>query len=182
MTATTNYLFTSARLGFRPWRNADFAPLVAMNADPEVMEFFEDTMTEKQSLAFVDRMKEEYARSGYCYFPVEELATSDFVGIIGLSLKTFKSAWTPNVDIGWRLVKKHWYKGYATEGAARCITYGLHTLKLPKIISLAPAINTRSIAVMQKIGMVKAGEFIHPQIAHVPLLKNCVMYETAHPQ
>ncbi len=148
-----------------------------MNSDPIVMEFFEDVMTAEQSTSFFERMKKEYAESGHCYFPVEELETGDFIGIIGLSLKTFESKWTPNVDIGWRLAQKHWNKGYATEGAKRCLEYGFNDLLLPKIICIAPAINVKSEKVMQKIGLTKAGNFIHPYLVDNERLRKCVMYE-----
>ncbi len=173
----SNYLFTSPRLGFKAWEESDLPKLIEMNLDAEVMEFFEDVMTAEQSTAFFERMKKGYAESGRCYFPVEELETGEFIGIIGLSLKTFESKWTPNVDIGWRLVQKHWNKGYATEGAKRCLEYGLNDLKLEKIICIAPAINAKSVNVMKKIGMVKAGDFMHPQLITNERLRDCVMFE-----
>ncbi len=174
----SNYLFTSARLGFKLWDESDLPKLTAMNADPVVMEFFEDVMDAEQSTAFFERMKKEYQNSGYCYFPVEEIETGDFIGIIGLSLKTFKSEFTPNVDIGWRLVQKHWNKGYATEGAKRCLQYGFEEIGIKKIISLTPIINLNSIKVMEKIGLIKAGTFIHPKIKDNKRLRECVMYVT----
>ncbi len=176
MPSLPNYLFTSARLGFRPWEETDLPKLIAMNADPVVMEYFEDTMTAEESSAFFERMEKEYQNSGHCYFPVEELATGDFIGIIGLSLKTFESDYTPNVDIGWRLVQKHWHKGYATEGAKCCLQYGLKNLGLKKIISLTPVINTKSENVMKKIGMMKESDFLHPQLLTNKRLRDCVMY------
>lgn len=171
------YLFTSDRLGFKRWDDSDLPKLIKMNADPTVMKFFEDVMTKDQSSSFFERMKKEYAETGRCYFPVEELETGDFIGIIGLSLKTFESDYTPNVDIGWRLVQKHWNKGYATEGAKRCLDYAFNDLKLEKIICIAPVVNVKSEKVMQKIGLVKVGTFIHPQLLNNKKLQECVMYQ-----
>ncbi len=57
MPSLPNYLFTSARLGFRPWEETDLPRLIAMNADPVVMEYFEDTMTAEESSAFFERME-----------------------------------------------------------------------------------------------------------------------------
>jgi RimJ/RimL family protein N-acetyltransferase len=66
----------------------------------------------------------------------------------------------------------------ATEGAKRCLDYGLQELALEKIIAVAPVINIPSIKVMQKIGMKKVKEFKHPKLIDYTTLVNCVLYES----
>jgi len=77
---------------------------------------------------------------------------------------TFGSFFTPCVEIGWRIKKEDWGNGYATEAAKACLNYGFKILQFDKVYSFTSTINLRSEKVMQEIGMVKAGEFDHPDI------------------
>ncbi len=170
------YLFHSARLGFRNWSDADIEPMAAISADKEVMRYFPAVATYKQTTTFIERMQKEFAEKGYCYFAVDELSTKTFIGFIGLSWRDFEADFTPCVDIGWRLSPSVWNKGFATEGAIRCLDYAFQTLRLDKVYSMAPKINISSERVMQKAGMHKVGEFEHPLLLEHPELKECVLY------
>lgn len=57
------------------------------------------------------------------------------------------------MEIGWRLARRHWGKGFITEAAERLLAFGFEEKGLAEIVSFAVAGNTRSIAVMQRIGM-----------------------------
>lgn len=175
-TTATTYLFTSGRLGFRTWTAADIDPLAELNADPEVMAFFPGTVSRAQTASFVARMQEEYSNHGYCYFAVDELGSGLFIGFIGLSIQTFVADFTPCIDIGWRLHKKVWGRGLATEGAQRCLDFAFHTLKPAQIYAITPAVNLPSIQVMKKIGMRYIKSFIHPKLVADERLKTCVLY------
>lgn len=170
------YLFTSARLGFRTWKQKDLYELAEINADKAVMEFFPGIINVENTGKFISRMQEQFKDKGYCYFAVDQLSDGKFVGFIGISEQYFESDFTPCVDIGWRLGKKFWGKGYATEGARRCLEYAFKNLKLGKIYALAPKVNKRSINVMQKLGMRQVKTFIHPKIKEHEKLKECVLF------
>ena len=172
-----NYLFTSQRLGFRNWQETDVEPMAAINADPDVMEFFPGTKTLQETKKFIERMQQQMGARGYCYFAVDKLEDGAFIGFIGLSYQTYEADFNPCVDIGWRLRKNEWNKGFATEGAKRSLDYGLNELGLNKINCIAPKINLRSENVMKKIGMTKVKEFIHPMLLHDDRLRECVLYE-----
>jgi RimJ/RimL family protein N-acetyltransferase len=172
----TTYLFTSERLGFRSWTGADIAPMAAVNADPEVMRFFPATQSADQTVGFVQRMQAQLAAKGFCYFAVDELLTGRFIGFIGLSEQTFAADFTPCIDIGWRLAKIAWGKGYATEGAQSCLAYGFEQAGLKQIHAIAPAVNLPSVRVMQKIGMQFVQEFKHPLLKDNKQLEDCVLY------
>ena len=81
------------------------------------------------------------------------------------------------VDFGWRLAKSAWNKGYATEGARRCIQYAFDTVGLPTLLAKAPVVNIRSQQVMIKAGMMKVTNFIHPKLVDNERLQECVLYE-----
>ncbi|MDW7693346.1 GNAT family N-acetyltransferase [Flammeovirgaceae bacterium SG7u.111] len=170
------YLFTSERLGFRNWEESDIAPFHELNSDRAVMEFFPKLPSLAESKAFVERMKGMYEERGYCYFAVDLLKTQKFIGFIGIAYQDYAADFTPCVDIGWRLAKLAWGKGYATEGAKACLEVAFEKFGLEEVYSLAPAVNLRSTAVMEKIGMEKQEYFNHPKLEDYPSLKKCVLY------
>lgn len=173
---THNYLFFSKRLGFRNWEKDDLAKMQEINADREVMAYFPSTQTEAQTMEFMERMKNQYSEKRYCYFAVDKLETEEFIGFIGLSEQNFEADFTPCVDIGWRLAKKEWGKGFATEGAKRCLQYAFEELKVDRIYAMAPAVNLPSLSVMKKIGMESALSFEHPRLMDDNRLRTCMLY------
>lgn len=171
------YLFTSARLGFRNWMDSDFESFHAITSDPEVMRFFPSISTEEQTRNLIQRMQHCFTENGYCYYAIELLETKELLGFIGIAKQTYEAEFTPCIDIGWRLKKTAWGKGYATEGAKRCLEYAFHDLGLTEILSVASLINEPSINVMKKIGMTFVKKFEHPLLLHQPRLKQCVLYK-----
>ncbi len=101
----------------------------------------------------------------------------NFIGFIGLSEQTYQADFTPCIDIGWRIKSSEWYKGFATEGAKRCLDYALNDLRIEKVYSIAPKINIKSEHVMKKTGMEKQYEFEHPLLMNDIRLKTCVLYK-----
>jgi RimJ/RimL family protein N-acetyltransferase len=172
-----NYLFKSDRLGFRNWNAGDVEKLAAINADKEVMEFFPSTRTFQETMIFIERMQKQFHDKGYCYFAVETLNTGELIGFIGLSEQNYDADFTPCIDIGWRLGRSAWNKGYATEGARRCLEFGFKTLHLDTIYSIAPLVNIKSENVMKKIGMQEIKTFDHPQLLDNERLRKCKLYE-----
>jgi RimJ/RimL family protein N-acetyltransferase len=143
----------------------------------EVMAFFPELQNAERTAQMMARMQNMFAEKGYCYFAVDRLDGHDFIGFIGLCDQTFESDFTPCVDIGWRLSKNHWHQGFATEGAKKCIEYAFNQLRIHSIFSMASVINTKSIAVMKKLGMVEVKQFAHPKLLDDERLKDCILYE-----
>jgi len=88
----------------------------------------------------------------------------------------YEAHFTPCVDIGWRLKKSVWRRGYASEGAKACLDYAFNQLDLKTIYSVASKVNTPSIGVMQKIGMQKDSEFQHPRLMDFERIRDCELY------
>jgi RimJ/RimL family protein N-acetyltransferase len=57
------------------------------------------------------------------------------------------------VEIEWRLAYEYWGKGYATEAGQEVIRYAFEILKLEEVVSFTAAINKRSSALMERLGM-----------------------------
>ncbi len=170
------YLFQSQRLGFRTWLPSDLKDFSSMNADPETMHYFQKPYSDEESLALMKRMNSLYKEKGHCYFAVDLLENGDFVGMIGLGTKTFPAHFTPCVDIGWRIQKKYWNQGLASEGAAKCLEFGKN-LDITLVYALASSQNSASIRVMQKIGMKYECDFEHPDLKDHPRLQPCSLYK-----
>ena len=91
MASYRKYLFTSQRLGFRPWGKDDLEEFAVMNADPEVMEHFPKPLSREESAEFLKRLIEHYRNHGYCYFATEILETGEFIGFTGMAYQTYES-------------------------------------------------------------------------------------------
>jgi RimJ/RimL family protein N-acetyltransferase len=171
------YIIRTKRLGLRNWSKNDIPEMAKINSDPEVMKYFPSTYDLEQTKSFVKRMSGHCKEFNYCYFAVDLLETNAFIGFVGLMYQDYKADFTPCIDIGWRLSKYFWGKGYATEAAQACIDYAFNVLDLSKLICVAPVINDASIQVMKKIGMTHKGNFDHPLLINEPEIKECALYE-----
>lgn len=170
------YLFSTARLGFRTWQNFDLDDFTTINADPEVMRFFQKPLSQEDTQAMMDRMQRLYEERGFCYFAVDLLETKELIGTIGLGWKTFEADFTPCVDIGWRIGKKWWNQGLTTEGAKAVLDYA-RQLEIKEVYSYATSTNLASIQVMKKIGMNFSNEFDYSELRDYPHLRQCVLYK-----
>lgn len=171
------YLFTSERIGFRNWRSEDLEEFAALNLDKKVMEHFPNTLSQKEVKDLIKKLKSHYVENGFTYYAVDILETQEFIGMIGLAFQKYETEFTPAIDIGWRLKKTAWGKGYATEGARRCVKHAFNALGINKIISVCTLQNQKSEKVMKKIGMKKIGEFDHPKMNNYPEYKKHICYE-----
>jgi RimJ/RimL family protein N-acetyltransferase len=168
--AESSAVLRTSRLLLREWRDSDRAPFAEMNTDPLVMRYFPGLMDRRASDAFVDRLQELHRCLGYTLWVVEvvgsERGTAPFAGFTGLMPPTFDLPFEhsePVAEVGWRLHPQWWGLGIATEGARAAITHGFDVVRLPEILSFTVVTNTRSRAVMERIGMRPAGEFDHPR-------------------
>ena len=176
MEKNSKYLFKSERLGFRNWYDSDIDIMAEINADADVMQYFSTAQSKEQTIDFIGRMKIQFNTLGFCYFAVDKLENNQFIGFIGINEQTFESDFTPCIDIGWRLKKSEWNKGFATEGASKCIEYAFDNLLIKNIYSITPKVNLKSEHIMQKIGMKKVKHFIFPPLEGDKRLEECVLY------
>jgi ribosomal-protein-alanine N-acetyltransferase len=170
-------VLTTPRLILRHWRDDDVEPFIKMNADAEVMRYFPSTQTPEETLTLIARIKAHFTDYGYGPFAVERKDNGRFIGFTGLFHPTFKSHFTPCVEIGWRLSKENWRQGFATEAAKACLQHGFTDIGLKEIYSFTAKLNLPSINVMKKTGMNYMGEFEHPNLADGHVLKTHVLYK-----
>ena len=155
------------RLTLRNWEDRDRGLFHRINSDDRVMEFFPFRRDRKQADAFLDVIRSEIADAGYGFCAVEIAATGECIGFTGIVEAEISPPFPKDmVEIGWRLAPEFWGKGYVTEAAAAWLDFGFETLTLDEIVSFAVASNTRSTAVMQRLGMRRdpASDFDHPKV------------------
>jgi ribosomal-protein-alanine N-acetyltransferase len=171
-------ILTTARLRLRQWREEDLAPFAALNADPQVMEFFPKVLTRAESDAVAGRIRDHFARHGFGLWAVEVPGAADFVGFVGLAVPSFEAHFTPCVEIGWRLAREHWGHGYATEAATAALAFGFVDRALEEIVAFTVPANIPSRRVMGRLGMrrLPADDFEHPAIADGHPLRSHVLY------
>jgi RimJ/RimL family protein N-acetyltransferase len=160
----------------RDWRASDREPFAALNADPEVMRHFPAPLSRAASDASIDAWRERFARQGWSNGAVELAATGTFVGFVGLSVPRRTLPCSPCVEIGWRLARAHWGRGYATEAARAALAAGFERIGLDAIVSFTALGNAPSRRVMERIGMADTGrDFEHPGVPEGhPLRMHCL--------
>lgn len=170
-------IITTSRLKLRRWKDEDEGPFIKMNMDAEVMQYFPAIQTLEQTQALITRIRQHFTDFGYGPYAVERIDNSQFIGFTGFAHPEFESYFTPCIEIGWRLSKNNWGKGFATEAAKACIAHGFKKLGFNEILSFTANINKPSVNVMKKAGMEKMGEFEHPLVPDGHILKPHVVYK-----
>jgi RimJ/RimL family protein N-acetyltransferase len=144
---------------------------VALDGDPEVMRHLtgrartrEEVLTEW--LPVLERDTGPGGQLGYWagVLVVEWSQTppsgADFLAF-GTNRKSFVGWWALNpapddpgeAELGYRLRREAWGHGYASEGAQALLTHGFDTVGLEHVWAQTMAVNTRSVAVMGRIGL-----------------------------
>lgn len=125
-----------------------------------------------------DRIETHFSKHGFGLYAAELRSESRFIGYVGFNIPTFQAAFTPCVEIGWRLAAEYWGQGLATEAAREIVRYGFTELGLDELVSFTVPSNVRSIRVMEKVGMSRDpnGDFDHPQLPAGHRLRRHVLY------
>jgi len=166
------------RLLLREWRETDGEPFAAMSADPAVMEHLMPHPGRVASDLWIAVMRSHYDAHGFAYLAVEIPGEAGFIGAVGLNRVPFEAHFTPAVEVGWRLARAHWGKGYAVEAARAVVDDGFGRLGLDEIVALTVPENRRSWRVMQRLGMTHdpADDFDHPRFPDGHPLRRNLLY------
>ena len=143
------YILTSERLGFRLFRDSDFADLERLDTDPEVRAQFPDgVLTPTQIKERISQNKASFQINGFADFAVIELETGRFAGRAG-----FGPIEESEIEVGYVFLKEFWGRGLAQESLRALLMWAKHNLDVPRIIAYAPKPHSASFNVMKKSGM-----------------------------
>ena len=149
------------RLLLRPPRAEDAEAFFPHWQDAEAVEYVGGTKTRDQLETMVERMLRHWDWYGIGEFTVERREDGEVLGRVGLQLwdprdwangKRVRLRGDVETELGWKLGREHWGRGYATETAAACRDWALGELGLDRLISLIAFDNVASVRVAEKIG------------------------------
>lgn len=160
------------RLILRQFSPDDADNLFELDSDPEVVRFttnlgqpIEYTVIQNQILPEYLSYYEKY--SGYGYWAAIEKSSQAFIGWFFFRPAVHASYFNPmladvsDIELGYRLRKTAWGKGYATEGSKALIFKGFCELETQRVVSVALAANVASYRVMEKAGLKFWKRFIY---------------------
>ncbi|GGT80695.1 GNAT family N-acetyltransferase [Streptomyces lateritius] len=143
------------RIVLRPFTDADTDNLFALDNDPHVMRFInggKPTSRETIQTQTLPRLLHDYLCFGTRgYWAAEEKATRTFLG--WFEFRPLDDHTAAVVELGYRLNKATWGKGYATEGSRALIRKGFTDLGVERVTANTMAVNNRSRQVMVKAGL-----------------------------
>jgi RimJ/RimL family protein N-acetyltransferase len=169
------------RLILRQWRQSDLDAFWRMGQDREVMEFLLPLANRAASDAVADKLKSHIEEHGFGFWALQEKVGAPFIGFTGILRVGDDLPFAPAVEVGWRLARAHWGKGYASEAARAALAFAFNDMKLDEVVALTVPANRRSQAVMTRIGMSRnaADDFDHPRVPDGDPLKRHVLYRIA---
>jgi RimJ/RimL family protein N-acetyltransferase len=145
----------SDRLRLRGWRDSDRDAFAALNADPELSRDLGGPLERAESDAKLDRYMATFEHDGFCRWLVEDL-NQQFLGYAGVMPSRPGHPLGRHFDIGWRLVRPAWGRGYATEAAKASLRDTFERVHLKEVLAYTSADNVRSQAVIKRLNMQRA--------------------------
>lgn len=173
-----NMEIETKRLLLRNWTDKDFEDFYALNSDPVVMEYFPKTLVRRESDELAHKARSLIEKNGWGFWACELKGGSDFMGFVGLNSPDYRLPFGPCIEIGWRLAKEYWGYGYATEAGEASLKYAFTQLDVEEVVSFAVTNNTKSIAIMERLGMSNMhSNFSHPKLPRNSPLSEHVLYK-----
>lgn len=147
--------FQTARLFLRKLEKTDVQLILQLNSDPDVMQYIGEVDDSfKNAKDYVEMRVDTYAnKEGLGIFVAKEKESGEDIG--WFCLKQLDD--TAEIEIGYRLLKKFWGRGYATEGARCLVEFGFEVLGLQEIVGVTLPTNIPSQQVLKKIGLQYVG-------------------------
>ena len=143
------------RLRLRNWRESDRDAFARLNAAPEVTQDLGGPLDRIESDAKFDRYVAAFERHGFCRWALEDLS-GQFLGYAGVMPSRDGHPLGPHADIGWRLVRAAWGRGYATEAAKASLRDAFERVRLKEVLAYTTADNVRSQAVIERLKLQRA--------------------------
>jgi RimJ/RimL family protein N-acetyltransferase len=137
------------RLLLRPATLDDLDAWLAISRDAEEAWFGAPSSTEDDARANLTRHMSHREHHGFGLCAVELRPRHEMIGVAGLTHLDEG----PEIEVGYRFLKRHWGQGYATEAARASIAFGFDELGLDRIVAVTLPTNHASRRVMEKCGL-----------------------------
>ncbi|HKX79723.1 MAG TPA: GNAT family N-acetyltransferase [Novosphingobium sp.] len=173
-------MIETERLNLRAWRDADRDPFWAMAQDEDVMRYLLPRSSREESDAVVDHLIAAQEACGHCFWAVERKDDARFIGFCGLMPANGPLS---EIEIGWRLERVSWGKGYAREAALASLDWAWRDTATPTVVAITVIENIRSWGLMERLGMRRdpSEDFDHPLLAEGHPLRRHILYRIHRP-
>lgn len=144
------------RLILREIELSDAEGMFQLDSDPEVHLYLPDPVLTsiEQARESITAIRKQYVEFGIGRWAVVEKSSGAFTGWAGLKWNLGPENDRTNFyDVGYRLIRQYWGKGFASESAAASIAYGFDKMDLDEIIGTADSRNPASVRILEKIGL-----------------------------
>lgn len=159
------FRFETERLALRSWRDDDVAAFHGICSDPKVMATLGPVMSREETAALIGRARTIDTEHGHTFWALERVEDHRLIGWCG-AIRGNVGPVDGKAEIGWRLASDCWGKGYASEAARATVNWAFAHLPDDALYAITNVNNTRSRAVMERLGMAYQPEldFGHPRI------------------
>lgn len=157
------------RLILREILLTDVEGMFELDADPEVHEYLgkNPISSREQVLSVIEFIRKQYVEYGIGRWAVIDRRTDQFVGWAGLKFVTeLTNNHIDYYDLGYRIIRKYWGQGFATEAAFESVRYAFDTLKVEQVYAMVDCKNDRSNSVLRKAGLSLVEKFELEGIEH----------------
>ena len=139
---------------------------VELCADAQVMRFLGGPMSRRTATDISERIADHWSVFGFGLWAAVDPADGRVAGFTGAC----KAAWHPryarDVEVGWRLARWAWGRGFATEGGRFALAPAFAELSVSELLAFVHPANHRSRAVVQRLGMRRTSMTSDPRLRH----------------
>jgi len=140
------------RLRLTAWSRDDGEALAAINAHPDVLRHV-PPVDRAGSFALAERLAAHWTALRFGLWALRERGRDDVIGFAGLSIPVHVPEVFPSVEVGWRLRRDAWGRGFATEAGRAALEHGFAALGLREVVCLVHSGNARSLATAARLGL-----------------------------
>jgi ribosomal-protein-alanine N-acetyltransferase len=157
------------RLILREILPSDDQSMFELDSDEAVHEFLgkKPVQTIHEIRNIIERIRTDYTKYGVGRLAVVEKNSLQFIGWAGLKFVPVTiNQHHDFYDVGYRLQRKYWGMGYATEAAQASVQYAWKYLNIPLLHAFADCNNVSSRNVLQKTGFKYINDFYYENDLH----------------
>lgn len=157
------------RLILREILPSDIDGMFELDSDPDVHTFLgnKPVSTKEQVVDVINFVQKQYIEHGIGRWAIVDKQTHEFIGWAGLKFVTDLINNHRNYyDLGYRLIRKYWGQGIATEAATASLNYAFEVLNANGVYAMAHVENNGSNRILRKVGLNFIERFNHDGIEH----------------
>jgi aminoglycoside 6'-N-acetyltransferase len=157
--APPDVFVATPRLVLRRFRAGDAGSFAAYRDDPEVARYQGwDSCSRADAVSFIEAQlaRAPFETGRWTQVAVELAADGKLIGDCALRME---SSTARQAELGFTFARGYQGRGFATEAVSHLLGYAFEKLGLHRIYAVADARNLRALALAERVGMRREGEF-----------------------